>query len=270
MKKRAGLMLILLTVFLFSAAGCGGNTDEEDLSHPDGASGGAAEINVSAAASLTQALEEIRAEYLKGKDTVININFGGSGALQKQIEEGAPCDLFLSASKANMDALEEAGLLAEGSRKDLLGNSLVLIAAAEKEAAVSGYDSLADHAVESIAIGTPETVPAGKYARQALQNLGVWDRIQDKIVYARDVRQVLEYVDSGNSDCGLVYKTDALIMKTGIVVMEMPENSHDPIVYPTALIKDSAQKEAAAEFYEYLQSDYSKTVFEKYGFTVYQ
>lgn len=269
-KRRTGLLVILLTVFLFSAAGCGGKADEEELSQPGGASVGAAEINVSAAASLTQTLEEIKTEYVKGNDTGINFNFGGSGALQKQIEEGAPCDLFLSASKANMDALEEAGLLVDGSRKDLLGNSLVLIASAEKGAVVNGYESLADPAVESIAIGTPETVPAGNYARQALQNLSVWDRIQDKIVYAKDVRQVLEYVDSGNSDCGLVYKTDALIMKTGIVVMEMPESSHDPIVYPAALIKDSAQKEAAAEFYEYLQSDYSKTVFEKYGFTVYE
>ena len=269
MKKRAGLILTQLVIFLFSAAGCGGQAGNE-ASPPGGISAQTPEINVSAAASLTQALEEIGAAYSKEKDVTIHFNFGGSGALQKQIEEGAPCDVFFSASKANMDALETAGLLAEGSRKDLLGNRLVLIAAAEKKAVVSGYESLADSAVESVAIGTPETVPAGMYARQALQNLNIWDQIRDKIIYAKDVRQVLEYVDTGNSDCGLVYKTDSLVMKTGIVVMEIPENSHDPIVYPVALMRDSVQKEEVAEFYEYLQSDDSKTVFEKYGFTVYQ
>ncbi|HVI40565.1 MAG TPA: molybdate ABC transporter substrate-binding protein, partial [Anaerovoracaceae bacterium] len=228
----------------------------------------AVEVNISAAASLTDALTKIQTEYAKESNTILQFNFAGSGALQKQIEEGAPCDLFIAASKANMDALEEAGLIVADSRKDMLGNTLTLVAAAEKADAVKGYEALTTADVTSISIGTPDSVPAGKYAQQSLENLGVWDQIQDKIVYAKDVRQVLEYVDTGNVDCGLVYKSDTLAMKTGVVVMDMPEDSHDPIVYPAALIKDSAQGEAAAKFYEFLQTDYAKDVFEKYGFAV--
>ena len=138
----------------------------------------------------------------------------------------------------------------------------------KKADAIKKYEALTGADVTSITIGTPETVPAGKYAQQTLQNLGIWDQIQSKIIYAKDVKQALEYVDTGNADCGLVYKTDAFAMKTGVVVMDMPEDSHDPIVYPAALIKDSAQPEAAAKFYDFLKTDYAKGVFEKYGFTV--
>ena len=133
---------------------------------------------------------------------------------------------------------------------------------------IKSYEALAGADAASIAIGTPESVPAGKYAQQALVSLEIWDSIQSKIVYAKDVKQVLEYVETGNVDCGLVYKSDTLGMESGVVVMDMPEDSHDPIVYPAALIKDSAQSEAAAKFYDFLQTDYAKGVFEKYGFTV--
>ncbi len=265
--KKASFALFLFVFLVLAATGCGG-TAEKAAPAPEGPTDEAVEINISAAASLTDALTEIQTEYAKESNAVLQFNFGASGALQKQIGEGAPCDLFISASKANMDALEQAGLTVPDSRKDILGNSLTLVAAAEKKDAVKGYEALTSADVTSISIGTPETVPAGKYAQQALQNLGLWDGIQSKIVYAKDVKQVLEYVDTGNVDCGLVYKTDALAMKTGVTVMNLPEESHDPIVYPAALIKDSAQSEAAAKFYDFLQTDYAKGVFEKYGFTV--
>ncbi|MDD3168335.1 MAG: molybdate ABC transporter substrate-binding protein [Eubacteriales bacterium] len=263
--KKIHLIFILFMISVFALTGCGGQTEETGTA-PEGSGDEAVEVNISAAASLMDALTEIQTEYAKESNAVLQFNFAGSGALQKQIEEGAPCDLFIAASKANMDGLEEAGLIEEDSRKDLLGNSLALIASAEKADAIKGYETLTDAA--SISIGTPESVPAGKYAQQALENLGIWDRIQSKIVFAKDVKQVLEYVDTGNVDCGLVYKRDTLVMKTGIVVMDMPGDSHDPIVYPAALIRDSAQREAAAGFYEFLQEDYAKGVFEKYGFTV--
>ena len=267
MTKKIRTTLVLLLVLIFTLSGCGGKTDET-VSAPKGPTDEAVEINISAAASLTDALGEIQKEYAKESNAVLQFNFGASGALQKQIEEGAPCDLFVSASKANMDTLEQEGLIIADSRKDILGNTLTLVAAAEKADIIKGYENLASADVTSISIGTPDTVPAGKYAQQALQKLGIWDQIQSKVVFAKDVRQVLEYVDSGNVDCGLVYKSDTLAMKTGVVVMDMPEDSHDPIVYPAALIKDSAQSEAAAKFYEFLKTDYAKGVFEKYGFTV--
>jgi len=267
MKKKFSLVLALLLVSVFAFTGCGGQAGEETPA-AEGPTDEAVEVSISAAASLTDALTEIQAEYAKESNAILQFNFAASGALQKQIAEGAPCDLFLSASKGHMDALEEAGLIVRDSRKDLLGNTLTLVAASEKEGVISGYGSLISADVTSISIGTPESVPAGKYAQQALQNLGVWDRVQDKVVFAKDVRQVLEYVDTGNVDCGLVYKTDALVLETGIIVADLPGDSHDPIVYPAALIKDSPQAEAAAKFFDFLQTDYAKGVFEKYGFTV--
>lgn len=266
--KKIGLIVTIIMIYTFAFTGCGGQAKEEAAPPASGPTDEAVEINISAAASLTDALTEIQAEYAKESNAVLQFNFGASGALQKQIGEGAPCDLFISASKANMDALEEAGLIVPESRKDILGNTLTLIAASEKKDAVKGYESLTSADITSVSIGTPETVPAGKYAQQALQNLGIWVPIQSKIVFAKDVKQVLEYVDTGNVDCGLVYKTDALAMKTGVTVIDLPEDSHDPIVYPAALIKDSAQSEAAGKFYDFLQRDYAKGVFEKYGFTV--
>ena len=266
--KKVSIILILLMVFAFALAGCGGQTEEAAAPAVEGPTDEAVEVSISAAASLTDALTEIQTEYAKESNAVLQFNFAASGALQKQIEEGAPCDLFLSASKANMDALEEAGLIVADSRKDILGNTLTLIAAAEKAEVIKGYEALTTADVTSISIGTPESVPAGKYAKQSLESLGVWDQIQDKIVYAKDVKQVLEYADTGNVDCGIVYKTDAMVMETGVVVADLPEDSHDPIVYPAALIKDSAQSEAAAKFYDFLQTDYAKGVFEKYGFTI--
>lgn len=265
--KKLSLILILLMVFTFAFTGCGGQAEEEAPA-AEGPADEAVEVNISAAASLTDALTEIQAEYAKESNAILQFNFGASGALQKQIEEGAPCDLFISASKSNMDALEEAGLIEADSRKDMLGNTLTLVISAEKADIIKGYEALTSADAASISIGTPESVPAGKYAKQSLENLGVWDQIQDKIVFAKDVKQVLEYVDTGNVDCGLVYKTDALVMKTGTVAGDLPEDSHDPIVYPAALIKDSAQGKAGAKFYDFLQTDYAKGIFEKYGFTV--
>lgn len=266
--KKVRMAFIVFAFIIFVLTGCGGQAGEEKAPAAEGPTDEAVEINISAAASLTEALTEIQTEYAKESNAILLFNFGASGALQKQIEEGAPCDLFLSASKANMDALEEAGLIEADSRKDLLGNTLTLIAAAEKADAIKGYEALTSMDVASISIGTPESVPAGKYAQQALENLGLWDQIQSKIIFAKDVKQALEYVDTGNADCGLVYKTDAKTMETGVVVAELPEDAHDPIVYPAALTKDSAQAEAAAKFYEFLQTAYAKGVFEKYGFTV--
>ncbi len=160
--KKLSLILIILMAFAFTLSGCGGQAEEEAADPaPEGPTDEAVEINISAAASMTEALTEIQAEYAKESNAILQCNFGGSGALQKQIEEGAPCDLFISASKPNMDALDEGGLIVADSRKNMLGNTLTLIAAAEKADAVKGYEALTGSDIESIAVGTPESVPAG-------------------------------------------------------------------------------------------------------------
>jgi molybdate transport system substrate-binding protein len=272
----------LLALLLLGASACGG--DSGDAGGTEGEASAAAdaetaadaaetndaagvELNISAAASLTDALEEIYAEYQKESNDIIRFNFAASGTLQKQIAEGAPCDLFLSASKGHMDGLAEENLIVPESRKDLLGNALTLIAAAEK-ADVVGADKLTSADVESIAVGEPESVPAGNYAKQTLESLGIWEAVESKLIFAKDVRQVLEYVETGNADCGFVYRSDAALMETGVIVADLPEDSHSPIVYPAALIAGSENETAARAFYDYLQSDYAKGVFEKYGFTV--
>lgn len=261
MKRKSiykGLMMVLLVLL----TGCSAKMDSSSAKVEP------VEINISAAASLKDALGEIQVLYAKSSSDTLQFNFGGSGALQKQIEEGAPCDLFISASKSNMDTLEKGGFIIPETRKDLLGNQLVLITSKEAGDKVQSTDSLTSAEVKSIVIGTPESVPAGKYAKQTLTSLGLWDQLQDKIVLAKDVKQVLEYVETGNADCGFVYNTDALLLETGKVIPQDFTTSHDAIIYPVALIKEGSQVEAAQKFYDFLNTDTVKEIFKKYGFVV--
>ena len=260
MKKRciALAAVLVLIVSMLAMTGCG---EKETAEKP--------EVTVLAAASLTDALDEIIAEYEKDADCTITPSYAGSGDLVQQIEGGAPCDIFISASKSNMDQLEDGGYINKETRKDLLTNPLTLVASIEKKDDVT-MDSLTSDKVGSIAVGEPETVPAGKYASQVFDNLKIADQVKDKIVYAKDVRAVLNYVESGDADCGFVYKTDALILddEKGVIVEDVKAELHDPIVYPAAVMADAPQAESAADFYDFLQSDFAKDVFEKYGFHV--
>lgn len=261
--KKISLVLALMVLVACVFAGCGGSDDtakKEDSGK---------EITVLAAASLTDALNDIITEYNKDCSDKIKTSYAGSGDLVQQIKGGAPCDLFISASKKNMDELEKGDLIDKESRKDLLGNSLVLIATKEAADKVS-MDALTTSAVKQIAIGEPETVPAGKYAEQVFKSLKITDKVKSKIVKAKDVRAVLNYVETGDAECGFVYKTDAMLLKAdkGKEVAVVDSKLHDPIVYPAAIIKDSKEAEATSNFYKYLESDYAKGVFEKYGFTV--
>lgn len=259
MKKILSVALALvLALSMIIMTGCGGSEEEEK-----------AEVTVLAAASLTDALDEIIAEYEKDADCTITPSYAGSGDLVQQIEGGAPCDIFISASKSNMDQLEEGGYIDTDTRQDMLVNTLTLISTIEKKDVVT-MDSLTSDEVGTIALGEPETVPAGKYATQVLDNLNITSQLTDKIVYAKDVRAVLDYVETGNADCGFVYRTDALMMddEKGVIIGDVDESLHDAIVYPAAILKDAPQADFAADFYEFLQSDFAKEVFEKYGFTV--
>lgn len=229
------------------------------------------EVTVLAAASLTDALDEIIAEFEKDSDCKITPSYAGSGDLVQQIEGGAPCDIFISASKSNMDQLEEGEYIDTETREDLLKNTLTLISTVEKKDVVS-MDSLTSADVGTIAVGEPETVPAGKYASQVFDNLKITDQLTDKIVYAKDVRAVLNYVETGDADCGFVYRTDALLMDeaNGVIIGDVDESLHDAIVYPAAIMAEPPAGDHAAEFFEFMKSDFAKKVFEKYGFTVAQ
>lgn len=258
--------LIFLAIFMLSSlatlAGCGssGITGEKTAGKKE-----PVKITISAAASLGDAAAELKKAYTKQQPEVeITYNFGASGPLQQQIEEGAPVDLFISAGKKQMDALTDKGLLVDTSRLDLLGNQLVLIAGQDSK--LAGFEGLVEGDVKKICIGTPETVPAGSYAKEALTTLKLWDKIQTKLVQAKDVRQVLTHVETGNVDAGLVYSTDAKAGKNIKIIAAAPEGSHKPIVYPMAVIKSSKYQRETEAFAAFLRSSEAAQIFQKYGF----
>ncbi len=222
-------------------------------------------LTVSAAASLKDAMQEIQSIYRQEQpNATLTYNFGSSGSLQQQIEQGAPVDVFMSAAAKQMDALEKKNLLLTETRKDLLGNQVVLVTS--KDAAISDFQDLTSNEVNKVSIGDPKSVPAGQYSQEVLTTLKLFDPLKPKLVFAKDVRQVLSYVETGNVDAGIVYATDAKVSDQIKVVATAPADSHSPIVYPVAALKDSKNPEAAREFVQFLSSDQAKTTFEEYGF----
>ena len=223
---------------------------------------------VLAAASLQPAAEELRNLYAQRNPNVnIDYQFAASGVLQGRIEGGTPADIFISAGQPQMDALAQEGLLLNGTRKDLLRNELVLIAGEGKNLKFSSFAGLVDSSITRIGIGKPETVPAGMYARETLTNLSLWDKIKHKLIYFRDVRQVLEGVESGDVDVGLVYRSDAVTGENIKTVAVAPAGSHSPIVYPMAILRRTNCPNEAAAFAAFLSSAEAGQVFTKYGFT---
>ncbi|KST64092.1 molybdate ABC transporter substrate-binding protein [Mastigocoleus testarum BC008] len=226
-----------------------------------------ASLTVSAAASLTDALPSIKKMYEQQNPQVsITYNFASSGNLQRQIEQGAPADVFISASVNKMDILQKQGLLSQGSRKDLLQNKVVLIVSKDNST-ISDFKDLTATEVNKISIGEPNSVPAGKYAKEVLTNAGIFEDVKSKTVFAKTVRQVLTYVETGNVDAGIVYATDAKSSNRVKVAAIAPVKSHSPVVYPVAVIKDSNNSTAAKEFVEFLSSKPASEVFAKNGFT---
>lgn len=225
-------------------------------------------LTISAASSLTDVLMEIEKLYEADNPNVaLTMNYGSSGSLARQICQGAPVDVFISAANKQMDDLEKDKLLVENSRKVLLKNGLVLIAPKDSDK-VKGFDSLTTDGVKLIACGEPESVPAGKYTRESLAKLGLWDKIQSKLVFAKDARQLLTYIESNNADAGFVYTTDARISDKVKVVLTVDEKSHSPIVYPGAVIASSKSQATSQDFLNYLSGVKARSVFEKYGFIV--
>lgn|GEM_PF-220873 len=221
-------------------------------------------LTLSVAASLQDSMMEIEAAYQRDHSIEFRNNFGASGTLAREIEQGAPVDAFISAGAKPMDQLESEGLLLTGSRMNLVRNSLVLIA--PLGSSLKEFGSLTERQVRLIALGDPVSVPAGRYGRQTLEALHLYDKLKSKLVLGKDVRQVLTYVETGNADAGIVYATDAQISHRVQVAAVAPENSHEPIVYPAAEIKRSQSEAVAGDFITFLRSPTARAIFERHGF----
>lgn len=227
------------------------------------------EILVSAAASMTDVLQELAEDYKNIEPlTTLTFTFGSSGALQTQIEEGAPADIFMSAAQKQMTALEEKDIIVKESKKTLLVNKVVLIAPKDSTLAISSFEDITKDEVKKIALGDPAGVPVGQYSEEVFTSLGILDQVNSKAVLASDVRTVLTWVESGEVDCGVVYATDASTSDKVKVITEAPEGSHKEVTYPVAVIKSSANVERAQEFLEYLSTEEAAKTFEKYGFAM--
>jgi molybdate transport system substrate-binding protein len=228
----------------------------------------AGEITVFAAASLTDALKELGAVYEKQAHDKVAFNFGASSLLARQIEEGAPADVFFSADEAKMDRLAAKGLLLNGTRKSLLSNSLVIVTSADSDLKITSPADLAGPQVRRIALADPKAVPAGVYSKAFLEKENLWPKVEPKVVPVDNVRAALAAVESGNIEVGMVFKTDAAISKKVKIAYEVPAASGPKISYPIAVMKDSKQVESAKKFEDYLGSDDAAKIFEKYGFIV--
>jgi molybdate transport system substrate-binding protein len=226
----------------------------------------AAEISVSAAASLTDSLKEIAAVYEKTSSDKITFNFAASSTLARQIEEGAPADIFFSADEAKMDGLEKKGLIDTATRKSRLGNALVVVVAADSPLQIRSAGDLTNAAVKQIALADPKAVPAGIYAQAWLTRQQLWPAIEPKVVPTENVRAALAAVESGNVEAGVVYKTDAGISKKVKVAYEVPAGDAPAISYPMALVKESSQPDATKKFLNYLDSREAGDIFKKFGF----
>ena len=224
------------------------------------------QLTVSAAISLKDALDKVAQLYRAERpDTAIHFNLGASGTLQRQIEQGAPVDIFFSASEDQMDSLESKGLLLACTRRNLLRNAIVLIVPKDKTG-IARFQDLARPEVKVIAVGEPQTVPAGKYAQEVLTHFHLYEQLKPKFVLGNDVRQVLTYVSTDNADAGIVYATDARTTDEVTVVATAPEDSHLPVIYPVAILKSSKEADEAKRFLDFLAGTKVQEVFGKYGF----
>ncbi|MFC7687199.1 molybdate ABC transporter substrate-binding protein [Ureibacillus sp. GCM10028918] len=250
-------LVILITIgLIFIIGGCAYSSSEKEDS---------VVLTVSSASSLQNVLEEMTVEFKKKHSYIdIQYNFGASGSLVKQIEQGAPVDLIISASREKFNVLETKDLIQESTT--FIKNELVLITARKGDLQIKNLNDLSSNNVEKISIGTPSVVPAGSYAKQSLEFLDLWSELDNKIVYAKDVRQVLTYVETGNVQAGFVYKTDAVNSEKVQIITTIKDKTHDSITYPIGVLRNTDSQTAAKQFYEFLQSEEGKDIWIKYGF----
>ncbi|MEK4024757.1 molybdate ABC transporter substrate-binding protein [Sporosarcina sp. FSL W7-1283] len=262
----------VLSVLLF---GCSNNNEPEktdatvDRETPESKQQPDEEVAllISAAASLTDALEDLKSTFEEEHEEIkLTYNFGSSGKLAKNIENGAPSDVFLSASSKDMNDMEEKGLINNESRENFTLNVLVLITHKDSDSTIDSFEDIDPAALDHFAVGEPESVPVGRYTKETFETLDLWEPLQDKLVLGSDVRQVLTHVEMGNADYGVVYSSDAYISNDVKVLAESDPEWHAPIVYPGAVVKDSKHQEAAQQFLDYLTSDKGKETLQEFGF----
>ncbi len=257
---------------LFSLVGCGGEskgtTTAATTASSTAPSTKKVELTILAAASLTDVCNELKGIY-EGSHAGVTLtcSYAGSGALQTQIEEGAPADVFISAAKKQMNALKEKSLMKEDTIRNLLENKVVLIVPADSKLELKSFEDLKSDSVKMVGIGEVESVPVGQYAKTIFTNLGFWDTIEKKANFGTDVRTVLSWVETGEVDCGVVYATDAYTTDKVKIVAEAPAGSCDPVIYPAGVVAASKNAAAAEEFVTFLKSEEAMKVFEKYGFS---
>lgn len=251
MFKKAALVVLALFLIM-------GNT----------AYGADKEITVSAAMSLKELFQEIGKLYeANHKGEKLIFNFGASGDLSRQIEAGAPVDLFASASQKDMNDLDKKGFIISSTKTDFAGNSVVLIKPASSQIEIKSFQDILKKEIKKIAIGNPESVPAGRYAKEVLSFFKLWDGIADRLVFAENVRQVLDYVARNEADAGIVYSTDAVVRAKEVqVITKAPVESHKPVVYPIAAVKGTKHEDTAKAFIAFLISDEGNNILQKYGF----
>lgn len=228
----------------------------------------AAEIHVSAAASLTDALQEASGAWTRQAGDPVVLNFGASSLLARQIEEGAPADLFLSADEARMDGLAAKSRIVPATRRSLLSNTLVIVVSADRGARVASPSDLARPEIRTIALAETRSVPAGIYAREYLEKIGLWERMSGKVVPTENVRAALSAVEAGNADVAIVYKTDALISKKVRVAHEVPLSDGPRISYPAAVLSGARNPDGARRFLTFLESPAGIAIFRRYGFLI--
>ena len=244
MKKKMAIMMAVVLVITTILSGCSSAKEEEKV-----------ELTILAAASLTDVCDELKAEYeAEHENVTLTFSYGGSGALQAQIEEGAPADIFISAATKQMDALKEEGLMDDESIEELLENKVVLIVPKDSTAQIASFTDLATSVVSMVGLGEPGSVPVGQYSEEILTSLDILDQVKAKANYGSDVRTVLSWVEESAVDCGIVYATDAYTSDKVKIVCEAPEGSCARVIYPMGIVKASEKKDAAAQFLEFLKS----------------
>lgn len=251
--KRFGT--IVMTAVVLTATGCGAKVEKTELT-------------ILAAASLTDVCDEIKGLYeAEHENVTLHFSYGSSGALQSQIEEGAPADVFMSAAAKQMTALDEEGLMDSASIVELLENKIVLVVPAGSDTDLASFEEVVTDKVAMIGLGEPESVPVGQYSEEIFTSLNLLEEVKTKANYGSDVRTVLSWVETGAVDCGIVYATDAYTTENVRIVAEAPEGSCKRVVYPVGVVKSSGNADAAKAFVEYLQSEEIMGLFESYGFS---
>lgn len=256
MKERVGKLILLLLISMLAVTGCGGGAAERGAENKE-------TLIIGAAASLQESFTEL-GRLFEEEDSrwSLEFTFASSGNLKTSIEQGAPIDVFASAAQKQMNALVAAQLVDEASVKDFAKNALVVVV--PEDSPVSSLEEV--FALDRIAIGEPETVPAGQYAKESLTNLGQWEELEERLILAKDVRQCLFYVEQKEVDAGFVYATDAAKSRKVKVIISMPEESYSPVIYPMGIVSASARKEGARQWMDFVLSEKGREVLGRYGF----